>query len=166
MPIYKHGDIFDNELGKADLIMVATCSVLDKNGDLVMGKGSALAAKERFPFLPVVFGDVIQGKGLDGKFYGIVAAQETLITRKDAQTGKVLIDKFPCRLAGFQSKRHWRDPSNPELIRDSAKMLLRFGKRFNRIALTKPGVGAGELEDDEVEPILAMLPDNYIIYTK
>lgn len=60
MPIYKTGDIwqvFDN----ADLFCITTNAILDKNGELVMGKGIAGEAKKAFPLVASCVGECNQG---------------------------------------------------------------------------------------------------------
>lgn len=47
-----------------DYVCITTNSILNKNGELVMGAGVALEAKQRFPELPKVYGSKIKKDGV------------------------------------------------------------------------------------------------------
>ena len=60
------GNVFEHL--DLDYICITTNSILNKNGELVMGAGVALEAKQRFPELPKVYGSKIKKMGLVGEF--------------------------------------------------------------------------------------------------
>lgn len=147
------GDIWQNELGKADLILVPGNSTLKKNGELVMGAGAALELAQRFPDAPRAFGKANQSPVCEQCNYGVVF--DTLVSNGE---------KY--RVGLFQSKTHWRNSSDLTLIAWAAGQLLNFAnvQRHWRIALCFPGIGLGGLKREDVLPILEKLPDNVFVY--
>jgi hypothetical protein len=83
-------------LSRAQIIAVTTNNIVGRHG-LVMGAGSALQAKNQYPWLPKAAAQVI-GKG----DYGFVVANG---------------------IGLFQTKRDWRDPSCIKLIQFSCEKL-------------------------------------------
>lgn len=148
------GDLWD-ELGKADLLLVSGNATVKRNGELVMGRGAAREAAQRFPGLALDMGQRIRNIG--GYFrqparYGVLLASDAFGTKP--------------RLGLFQAKWHWRDDASPYLIECSAVHLIGMARNFVRIVLNYPGIGNGRLRVEDVEPIVAALPDNVFIYRK
>lgn len=108
-----------------------------------MGAGAAKQAKERFPTLPKRLGERILQSSLAGKDYGI-----TLTSALGNQENDFLV------LGAFQTKIHWREPSDLGLIRFSCKELCRYATQYRRIAMNYPGVGLGGRTQEQVGPIL------------
>lgn len=148
------GDIWD-ELGKADLILVPGNSTLKTNGELVMGAGAAMELAQRFPDAPRVFGKGNQSPNCYQCNYGVVF-------------NDLVNDGVEYRVGLFQSKIHWRDRGNLNIIARSAGQLLNFAnvQRDWRIAMCFPGIGLGGLNRADVLPILEKLPDNVFVYEK
>src|SRR5690606_19821836 len=71
------------------------------------------------------------------------------------------------RLALFQTKRHWRDPSTLELISASVDSLRRYALEHpgQQIALPYPGIGMGGLAPEAVRPLLLDLPSNVTVWS-
>ena len=142
------GNIFLME--DACAICVTTNGIIQRNGELVMGKGIALAFKNRFPNLALILGDRV------GK-YGNIPFLITLST--ESNPGKFIIS--------LPTKNHWRDKSDINLIISSIKTLVDITDKykFKKVYLTQPGCGNGGLEWKEVKKVIEPLLDNrfYII---
>jgi O-acetyl-ADP-ribose deacetylase (regulator of RNase III) len=142
------GDLW-SEVGKADLILFTANADLDGKGDLVMGRGAALEAKQRWPGLAKELAKATGGR----REYGLAWAREL-------ETGSKT--KVGC----LQVKRAWRDPADLHLIDWSVgKLAAALAKwlsnpehagRELRVAINYPGIGRGTggLSEEEVEPIL------------
>jgi hypothetical protein len=150
MPTFVKGNLWD-EVGRADLILVTANSTLNSRGELVMGKGAALEAKQRYPWLPGEAGRAIRAKGGSGTYYGALAFPPRL----DAPDTDIGI---------LQVKIHWHEPARLSLIELSLKGLAETSIHYTRIALNFPGIGAGQLNREDVLPLLECLPDNVFIY--
>lgn len=133
----------------ADLVVVTTNSSINKYGELIMGRGAAKEAKDRFPLLPKVAGEVVRNlKRMSMNDYGFVF--------------------FNCfRLpAIFQVKHSFYDKAKLGLIKISTKMLNDFAlkNREKSISMNFPGIGYGGLGKEEILPIISVLPDNVSVH--
>ncbi len=133
---------------KADVIVVSTNSFINKDGKLVMGRGIALEAANRYPELPELFGQKIPHLGV----YGLV------------------IVKLKGKLFGaFQVKKHFRDKADPELIRRASKSLKDFATENSgfTVYMNFPGIGYGRLahRKEDIREILSVLPDNVYVFS-
>lgn len=127
-------------------ILVTLNNCVKHNGELVMGAGSALSAAQRFPNIPLMFGNKVKQLGYR---YGVVFDPGMTV-------------------AGFQSKYHFRDKSTPELIQHSTKVLTEIANQYQdrEFHLCYPGIGFGGLKMDDVAPIIQSLPDNVFVWMK
>jgi hypothetical protein len=151
-----------SEILIADYIFVSTNATVNRAGELTMGRGAALEAKQRFPTLPRKFARNLENRGLVGNFYGIIEP--------------VSVGGTECQIGAFQTKVHWRDKADLELIWFSCKCLAAFsrGKQLEighppRIVMNYPGIGEGRLSMEDVQPILEQSLgeiSNLFIYTK
>ena len=137
--IYKKGEMWD-ALDEADLFLVTTNSTIKKDGSLVMGRGMALQAKNRFKDLDVLAGRVIVKKGLENSIYGI------LMSFYFAQPN----------LGLFQSKIHYSDMATANVIQRSANTLRIVVRSLGlkNVHLNFPGIGNGRLDAKYVIPVL------------
>lgn len=145
------GNIFNQE--DACAICFTSNGKLKLNGELVMGAGIAKAFKDRWPWLPALFGLFVKESG-----------------------NQVHNERFPLNKNGvkfsivsFPTKYHWRDPSDLELIFLSAMELkcLADEKGWQKIYLPRPGCSLGGLDwESQVKPLIApILDDRFIILT-
>jgi hypothetical protein len=148
MPTYVTGDLWD-ELDKADLLLVTTNSTRSTQGELVMGRGAALEARQRFPWLPRMAAEAITQAGVT---YGVIRLQASVVTKT--------------LLGLFQVKYHWRSDASQPLIAFSACMLCGLSDQYGRIAFNFPGIGHGLLAAESVIPWLAPLPAHVYIYSR
>jgi hypothetical protein len=140
------GDLW-SELGHAGLILVTTNAVVTRSGRLVMGRGAAREARDRFPGLDADLGAVILGLPSP---YGVALARG---------------DYHPVTwLGAFQVKRHWKDRAQLDLIAFSVERLAAITNRYARIAMNFPGIGNGGLWSEVVLPLLQKLPNHVFIY--
>lgn len=124
--------------------------VIDKNGELVMGGGNALACKNAYPMVPKRIANVISvenGKGFVNAYTeyhdGIVGCMFT--------------------------KNHWKDPSPLDMViaalNDFAETASTVGMGFN-FHLPYPAIGLGGLTREQLDPYVLSLPDNVTVYYK
>ncbi|RTL07642.1 hypothetical protein EKK58_00275 [Candidatus Dependentiae bacterium] len=137
--------------GRGHWVCVTTNGIVNADGLLIMGRGVALEAVERFPGLRRTLGQKVRQHGN----VPILCPQERVIS--------------------FPTKHHWRDPSDLTLIRASTESLklcwpivrdisTMAGVQPLPICLPKVGCGNGGLDwNTQVLPILnGLLDDNYI----
>ncbi len=140
------GDIWDfHEQGK--WIVITTNGTIKANGELVMGKGIALQARQRYPDIPKTLGSYI-------KEYGTRVAL-------DGQHGLIF----------FPTKYDWRKASDLKLIEVSACELteqLELVKGYpTPIYMPRPGCGNGGLNWEDVKPVLEKyLDDRFVVVSK
>lgn len=120
---------------------VTTNGVVKSNGELVMGAGIALQAKQRYPKLPAILGKNVSIFGNKPFF----------------------IEEY--KIISFPTKHNWKDSSNIRLIEKSAREILAFVNVHNvkSVALTRPGCGLGNLSWVDVKVVLEKYFDNRFI---
>jgi hypothetical protein len=105
----QYGDMW-TAWDSADLFAITTNSTITKDGRLVMGRGIAQQARDRFP-------------GIDKE----LASQFTSGDRY----GLLVSPQWPAqKLAAFQVKIHWRSKASLDLIEYSASCLLNGVRRI------------------------------------
>ena len=147
-----NGDIrteFLNEKWDAICCTINTCAGRD---GLVMGAGIALAFKQQYHWLPLIWGE--------------------RITRWDLPKTYIIVTRLndrPLYAVGFPTKRDWRFPSEINLIKRSAQ-LLRFqieAMDWRNVLLPRPGCANGGLQWENVKPMLdAIFDDRVTIISK
>jgi len=139
----KIGDIWKTD---CDIICVTTNGVVKSNGELVMGKGIALQAKQRYPKLAYRLGNMVSL--YENKPYLIV------------------YDNIKYDIISLPTKYHWRDKSDIELIKKSLEYIKTIIPKNYTIALPRPGCANGGLHWEyvkkEIEPIL---DDRFTVYS-
>ncbi|HYW05948.1 MAG TPA: macro domain-containing protein [Longimicrobium sp.] len=119
----------------------------------VMGKGVALMFRERFPENARVY--------VEASKAGQVRVGRVLVT----PAGEL----FPKWIVHFPTKKHWRNPSRLEWVRDGLDDLVRVAREMGigSIALPPLGCGNGGLDWQQVRPMIesafAALPDVEVI---
>ncbi len=157
MPRYCTGNLWADP---ATLLLFAGNSVVDTHDCLVMGAGSAREAKMQCPTLPRQLGRILAQRHLQHGLYGL------LFCKTNVQVG----DHWQAKLVGaFQTKRHWRDPADPQIIAYSVGRLCGYlealpGMQHLTVAMPFPGIGYGGLAREQVLPLLAPLPDTVTVY--
>jgi len=129
---------------KGDIICITTNGVVTGQGKLVMGRGSAEEAKERFPGLDKLAGELVKTNGNIAQFVTL-------------------------NLYIFPTKRHFVERADVRIIKRSALQLARDAKLHPEkiFILPRPGCGNGGLEWENVRPIIGpILPDNVHVITR
>ncbi len=137
------GDIWSVWKKPLHTCCITTNSVI-VNGRLVMGKGIAKEAANRFPDLPKIMGLAIAG-----------------------MTEPYYLRECPQQLICLQTKIHWRDPSPLWLVQRSLEKLGEIAERNpSRIYnLPRPGCGQGRLDwVSQVRPLFKTLPTNIFVW--
>ena len=149
MPRFQQGDMW-TAYESADLFLITTNNTLRQNGALVMGRGIARQARDRFPGLDLSLGKQIQKICGSQGIYGLLISSRWPVVK----------------LGTFQVKRHWREPAALALIESSAASLARWAMEHpnSQICLNFPGIGLGRLPRSAILPILEQLPDNVTIW--
>lgn len=126
--------------------IVTTSNIVKNDGSLVMGKGAASSFRNKYPE-SAVFGSLVTKQIDSSGYYGLILYKN---------------------LGIFQVKYHWKDPADLELIRRSTYELTRFAKSHRdwTFAMNFPGIGAGQLDYEDVLAIVSKLPDNVYLYIK
>lgn len=140
--ILKSGDMW-SAFGQYDLFLVTGNSYINRRGELVMGRGAALQAKNRFPELPKLAGKIISNTCGHLGFYGVIAVPEL---------GNIGI---------FQTKFDFADSSRLSLIERSLGKLINMIEASGKtsVHLNFPGIGYGNLRRADVLRLLVKLLD-------
>lgn len=126
------GDLWCWYYEKKATVVISTNGFVKENGECVMGRGVALQAKQRFPWIAKTLGEDILKDG-NHVFY----------------LGKNLIS--------FPVKHDWWEKADLKLVERSAgelEALVRCLEIEPPIVLPKVGCHNGKLEWKDVEPIL------------
>lgn len=135
----------------ADAICVTTNGIVKSNGDLVMGAGIAKEANGLF-HVARILGQNVRQSG--NHVYAC---------------GHVKYDDNEFELVSYPTKHDWRDPSDMDLIRQSAKELKALADRrsWNVIVIPPVGCGLGGLDINDVAYELNQILDNrFIMYVR
>lgn len=141
------GDMWE-EFNTSDLFLVTTNSWITKEGKLVMGRGIAREARDRFPGLDKTLGMKIKHLSK----YGLLVS-----------------DSWPKKVLGaFQVKYDFKDLASLELIEYSVWCLQKFlnDHTVMNVNLNFPGIGNGGLDPLDVLDIVSVLPYNVALWTK
>jgi len=139
-----YGDAWELlDKGEYSALCITTNGCLRKSGANVMGRGIALEAKQRFPDIDMELGKLIKANGNIFQYIGN-------------------------HLFAFPTKNDWKDKSDIELIKESAKLLARRATRHPnaKYLLPRPGCSNGKLYWKMVKSqIQDVLPGNvYVIH--
>jgi len=137
------GDLWDFHK-QGHWICITTNATIRKDGCLVMGRGCALEAALKWPYLSRHLGDFIKGYGN----FPILLGEERIIT--------------------FPVKHTWWEKAFIGLISQSAervKKLVQAVPRVTKLYIPRPGCGNGKLEWSTVKPVLEKIftDDRFII---
>jgi hypothetical protein len=143
MPKYRIGDIWTRYGLDGEVILVPTNATLKSVDKLVMGAGAALHATWKEPDIATRFG------------------------RKLMETNSLILWDETWDIWGFQSKYHWKDDSDLDLITMSTDMLINIANQYpdSVFNLCWPAIGLGNLTKATTKPILDNLPDNVVVWS-
>ena len=122
----RYGDLYKSDM---EYKCFTANSTLNKNNELIMGKGNALTVKEMYPELPKVFGNKIKDKSL----FGISLDVNT-------------------NIIAFQTKIDWKENSTVDIIKNSISKLNDFAMNVSpsSIGIPFPGINNGKLNENLV----------------
>jgi O-acetyl-ADP-ribose deacetylase (regulator of RNase III) len=135
----------------ADARCITVNGATRQDGQAVMGRGVAAQAKERWPMLPAVLGELIRQHG---NHVQLLMSPETIQPPFDDTA----------HLVAFPVKWHWQHPADLALIQRSCGELMALADRarLRAILLPRPGCGNGRLSWFQVEPVIAPLLDDRV----
>lgn len=142
----------------ADLFLISTNSMLRRDGALVMGRGIAKEARDRFPGLDKALGQQIQ------KQCGNPSAP---LRPGLGVYGLLISPRWPAaRLGAFQVKTNAMQAASLVLIQKSTTALCVWCQEHPQasVHLNFPGIGAGRLLREKVLPIIEQLPETVCIW--
>jgi len=158
MPQQRQGDMW-SVYREADLFLITTNATLKQNGALVMGRGIARQARDRFPGLDLALGRRIQ----------LVCGSSANALRTGLSAYGLLISpRWPAaKLGAFQVKTHYRQTADLHLIARSAEALAVWCEAHPqvRVHLNYPGIGNGRLCHTDVWPLVARLPETVTLWS-
>lgn len=149
MPTYRKGDMW-SVYEDADLFLITTNSAVSRDGTLIMGRGIALEAKQRFPGLSRALGQqILKTCGSLGSY------------------GLLISSRWPeAKLGAFQVKTDPHQSASLGLIQKSTTALCAWCKEHPQasVHLNFPGIGYGGLLREKVLPIVEQLPETVCIW--
>lgn len=134
------GNIWDNHRPvPGHILAITTNGLVNKDNHAIMGRGVALEAKQRFPWVPEVLGRMLINNGNHVHYLG-------------------------SNLISFPTKNDWRHKSDIELITQSCRelMTLKSLYRWHWVILPRPGCENGGLTWEEVRIIISTILDDSI----
>jgi len=138
---------------EASAICITTNAFIKKDGTLVMGRGCAKEASDRYPGLSKHAGSLIKANG------NHVFKIHTVITNYiDEASGYNTQDMLT-----FPVKKYWWDKADLDLIAQSCRELVAITneKKYTSVVLPRPGCGNGGRNwEKEVKPIVSKLLDD------
>jgi O-acetyl-ADP-ribose deacetylase (regulator of RNase III) len=149
-------DILSDELiYNADCICFTSNGVIKSDGTLTMGKGVAGAFKSKWPMIPRYAGECVKANGNICQVVYVLPPDDG-----GSKDDRLTIVAFP-------TKHHYRNPSDIELIKQSALQLVALtnDKGWRRVYLPFPGTGCGGLNKEDVRAVLSLILDDRFIIT-
>lgn len=136
-------------------VAITTNGIVKQDGSAVMGKGTALQAKLRFPGIEHRLGREIATLGNH-----CIALP----------MGMCVGNSSEWHIVSFPTKDHWRNPSKLDLIERSAQEIVKLADihQWNEIFMPRPGTANGGLEWMEVvmSGALDVLDERFIVVYK
>jgi hypothetical protein len=141
-----------------DWFLITTNPIRRKDGAVVMGRGMAKQAADRFPKLPYHFGQVLD------------TVNKNPVPHYVGTIGRYWLDGHPygVKVGYFMVKDHWRNPASLDIIKRATGQLITCLDpppfTHERVDLNFPGIGNGKLKREDVLPLLEELPDNVHVW--
>lgn len=156
MPQFHTGNMW-TAYPTTDLFLITTNCILRQDGALVVGRGIAQQARDRFPGLAA---------SLCQRSLDTCGGTSPLLRASPGKCGLLVSSHWPeAKLGAFQVKHHYRLPTSLELIRHSTAVLCAWCAAHPdaQAILNFPGIGNGRLRRETVLPIIAQLLKQVII---
>ena len=168
--IEKRGNIFYED---CDALCITTNGYVKKNGEAVMGRGCALDATKQLPKLPKILGHHLIVNG--NQVYYLTHVNDVAVVSfptkpveapyvDGLRIVKSMADKY--KLGDYVPG--WALQSDLSLIASSCIQLVNLTNAYGweKVVLPRPGCGAGELNWEDIKPILKdYLDDRFVVMT-
>jgi len=165
------GDLFSCT---ADAICVTTNGFVKKNGDAVMGMGCAKTLKELYPVAPKLLGQAIKEHGNVVNFLG--NHNGTIVMSFPVKASNEICETDSANVVDHNKKKYTVNNIVPgfackarlKIIERSARDLVRWAdhNKWQNVIIPRPGCGAGELDWNDVKPVLdSILDDRFTAIT-
>jgi len=147
-------DAYDND--PACVVCITTNVFVKKNGQAVMGRGTAAQAAKRWPSLPRLLGNRIRA---NGNVVQVIAPRLLAFPVKPVSgisDGQNVVRHTQHRFPKGSTVPGWAMKADPDIIRESLAQLARIRQHHGRerVFLPRPGCGAGELDwETQVKPL-------------
>jgi hypothetical protein len=149
MAEFRNGDMW-TAYDEADLFLITTNSTIRQDDALILGRGIARQARDRFPGLDKALGrQILNTCGSLGQY------------------GLLVSPRWPeAKLGAYQVKSHYDKPASLALIQHSTAALQAWcaAHPTAQVCLNFPGIGNGRLPREQVLPIVQQLPANVTIW--
>lgn len=147
--------------GVADAVCITTNGSCDRNGDAIMGKGVALAAKKFNPGIEMQLGKALRKNGnitqvIPGNQLSLLPGTvHTVLVALPTKPGDTRVDNLNQLMPAYRVgtrigsiAQGWKFLSPPELIGKSLGCLVGLADFYNwkSVVLTPPGAGNGGLD--------------------
>lgn len=147
--------------GVADAICITTNGSCDRNGDAIMGKGVALAAKRFNPGIEMKLGEALRAHGnitqvIPGTQLSLLPGMShTVLVALPTKPGDTRVTNLNQLMPAYRANARigsiaqgWKFLSTPELVGQSLGCLAGLADFYNwqSIVLTPPGAGNGGLD--------------------
>lgn len=147
-----YGDLWDFVVDNGGILVITTNGTVKKDGRAVMGRGIALEATKRFPYITKELGVLLTDQG-----------------NHVFDLGELRIGKYEVHIVSMPVKHNWWEKADPKLIQRSAFELDQKAteKGWPSVWMPRPGCGNGGLRWEDVKPrIEDILDDRFIAVTK
>lgn len=160
------GDIWDN-IDDYDGIVITTNGVIKANGEAVLGRGIALEAVKRYPWLPQQLGSYLRQ-------YGNTVGRFDLVPNFIRNTTyDQSLYTFPVKpVIGPNGEPGWKAKAQYGIIVQSIVDLIKSidtydYKKGYKVIMPRPGCGNGGLKWEDVKPIISpLLDDRFTVMEK
>jgi hypothetical protein len=167
-----YGNVFEQE--STDAICITTNGYVKCNGEAVCGRGCALEASREYPDFAKQLGRCIELHGNRVQVIMPIRASSYLVSfpvkprsivmRRDTS---VIVRHMRLQFEPGDIVPGWAVKANIKLIERSVRQLIKLTDRhgWKRVMLPRPGCGAGELDWQDVKPLLRPLDDRFFVIT-
>ena len=158
------GNLFSSNEQGPDAICITTNGFVNAQGALTMGRGCAREAKVRWPGIHLLVGEVVRKQG-NNVFLLTETVEGSIILPVQSPWPTLTV---PYHILTFPTKHHWSEPSDLLLIDKSCQQVRRFADEFGfqSVVIPRPGCGNGQLNWEEVRPVLERhLDDRFYVIT-
>jgi len=159
----------------ADVFLITTNATVKQNGCLVMGRGIAREARDRFKNLDYTLGHIIRDMQVVEGRYGLLLPDcwRNPLTRYPDHHMRISVqeqiaERKRRKLGCFQVKYRYNQDASLALISYSSRMLDLFAQMEHpaQVHLNFPGIGNGRLLRQDVIEFIEELPDNVHLWER